>query len=90
MLKSFIALWSLYKETKMELEVLRLQYKKHIDTSISWSEYDFLSYEGDYEITYNQATLALKDMISHHDASYGITWETVEFYIQKYGNLKQK
>jgi len=55
--------------------------------SIHWSIDDFLNYEmsSEWIITEEQAREALKDMIDHHDASIGITWDTVEYYYQKYG-----
>jgi hypothetical protein len=61
------------------------QYKRE---SIKWSVEDFIETTkqgGYYEISKEKAQEALEDMIHHHDASYGISWNTLEFYIEKYG-----
>jgi hypothetical protein len=59
------------------------QYKRE---SIKWSVEDFIEHAyPDYTITEDQAQQALEDMISDHDACLGVTWETITFYINKYG-----
>lgn len=70
----------LYEELKEEFK----QYKRE---SIKWSVEDFTEYEG-YEITLEEAQKALEDMIRHHDANNGIHWDTLEYYLEKYGRRK--
>lgn len=54
--------------------------------SIGWGFEDFLSYEQeDYTLTKKQAKAALADMMRHADASIGITWDTVQYYITQHG-----
>lgn len=69
----------MYEDLKQEFE----QYKKE---SIKWSRYDILDHglEG-YRITERQAQYALEAMIKNHNAEYGITWDTVEYYIEEFG-----
>jgi len=63
------------------------QYKKE---SVKWSVEDFTWYEHDtYTINEEQAQEALERMIQKHDASYGISWDTVDYYIGEYGTLKE-
>ena len=63
------------------------QYKKE---SVKWSVEDFTWYEHDtYTINEEQAQDALERMINKHDASIGITWDTIEYYICEYGTLKE-
>lgn len=60
------------------------QYKKE---SVKWSVEDFIdkAKEIGYTITDEQAQTALEDMIHHHDCEYGITWGTVEHYVEVNG-----
>lgn len=77
-----------YKEQYENLVNEFEQYKKE---SIKWSVEDFLWYDHDnYTITESQAQEALEDMIKHHDAELGISWVTIETYIEKYGTKKEK
>jgi hypothetical protein len=63
------------------------QYKKE---SVKWSVEDFTWYEHDtYTINEEQAQEALERMIQKHDAEYGISWHTVDYYICGYGTLKE-
>jgi len=57
--------------------------------SIKWGIVDFIDLEDDYDITEEQAQIALEDMINSHDCNNGITWDTVQYYKQKYGTEKQ-
>lgn len=68
-----------YKKLQEEFE----QYKKE---SIKWSIEDFTQYEKDgWEISDEQAQEALVDMIHHHDANNGVTWDTIDYWIEQYG-----
>ena len=61
------------------------QYKRE---SVKWSVEDFTDYAG-FEITKEKAQEALEEMISKHDAGLGITWNTVEYYLEEYGRRIQ-
>ena len=61
------------------------QYKKE---SIKWCIDDFIDQDR-YSITEEQAQRALEEMIQNHDCNYGITWNTLEYYINKYGIVKE-
>ena len=72
----------MYDELKQEFE----QYKKE---SIKWTKNDFLNLNDEYIIygktlTEENSQLALEDMIRHHDADCGISWNDVYYYYQKY------
>lgn len=63
------------------------QYKRE---SIKWSVEDFTDYDHfTHTITKEQSQHALETMIENHDASIGISWNTIEYYIEIYGTLKQ-
>ena len=66
------------------------QYKKE---SIKWSVEDFTEYDqvvDDYNITIEQAQKALEKMIRYHDCEVGITWETIDSYIEEFGTPNEK
>lgn len=81
-----------YKELEDKYNALQKEnkeLKKQLQNSITWSVEDFLGYDtnGKYTITPEQAQEALNHMIRKHDASMGITWDTIEYYLQEYGTL---
>lgn len=69
-------------------EQLLAEFKQYQAESIKWTAEDFIHFEDDYDITWEQAQDALEEMIRKHDAEYGITWHTVEYYKQLYGTPK--
>ena len=72
----------LYRELWDEFE----QYKAE---SIKWGINDFLCYDHPtHTITTEQAQVALGAMIRQHDATIGITWDTIGLYIEQYGTLR--
>lgn len=74
-----------YKE---KYEALLKEFEQYKKESIKWSIQDFLDYKCAYKITEEQAQIALEEMIRNHDASSGINWIDVEFYIREYGTKK--
>lgn len=68
---------SQYKKLQREFE----QYKKE---SVKWSVEDFTG-NPNYKISKTKAQQALEHMMSKHDATLGITWDTVECYLDMYG-----
>ena len=76
-------------KTPLAEELLKLtkEFGQYQLESIKWGVEDFLSYEMDegWSITEEQAQLALEHMIKDHDATIGITWDTIEYYYKEYG-----
>lgn len=73
--------------------------RKKAKQSISWSVDDFQALaiekcnDNDEQLWgqyYNKDMFeaALEDMISHHDCSVGITWDTVDYYLETYCKIK--
>lgn len=71
--------------------------RKKAKESISWSVDDFETMainncNGDdaWEQYYNKDMFesALEEMINHHDASMGITWNTIDHYLETYCRIK--
>lgn len=56
---------------------------------IVWSIQDFAEYPHQtHKVNEKQARECLRDMIRHHDASYGISWDDISYYIEQYGTEK--
>ena len=71
---------------KEEFLHLQMQFEEYRRQSIKWDVEDFIYYDLEgYTMDLEQSEAALQDMIKNHDAEYGITWNTVEYYITKYG-----
>jgi hypothetical protein len=70
------------------------QYKKH---SISWSIEDFETQaanrcDGEWKNVYDETKFeeTLENMIRHHDAIIGITWDTIDYYLEEYCRKPEK
>ena len=85
------------KYLKICTKVLCLQNSFHFEDiypeirTITWSVEDFISKAIDekgesWENFYDKSKFAetLNDMIDNHDCNYGITWETVKDYLDKF------
>jgi len=71
-------------------EALLKEFEQYKRESIKWSVEDFTLYEHPrYTINEEQAQEALERMIYKHDASIGINWDVVEYYLTEYGTLKE-
>lgn len=73
-----------YTDLEKEFE----QYKKE---SIKWSWEDFVdraTHIG-YKCSDEQAQELLEQMIHKHDCTIGITWDTLDYYIQTYCKKKK-
>lgn len=65
--------------------------------AIIWTEDDFIqaaieeSNETEWNIYYDKTKFmyALHEMIKNHDSEYGITWDTVKFYLNEYCRIKK-
>jgi len=69
-----------------EWQILKEEFEQYKKESIKWSVEDFtwLEKEG-WEITEEQAGIALEDMIHHHDCCYGITWDSLDYWYELNG-----
>lgn len=70
-----------------DYEELRAEFEQYKRESVKWSVEDFTWRAKDigYEITEEKAQEALERMIEKHDCELGITWDTVDFFIEEYG-----
>lgn len=59
---------------------------EHKEISIKWSTIDVIDKAKDMEedLTIYEATIILDKIEHHHDASIGVNWDTIAFYIQDY------
>jgi len=74
------------KNYKKMYEDLVEEFDKYKRESIKWSSCDFTSLEKDgWQISEEQAQEALERMIYKHDANLGITWDSVDYYYEQYG-----
>lgn len=79
---------ALDRVVKQHLELV-VEFAQYRAESVKWCIEDFLDYDHPtHTITPEQAQMALEHMISGHDASIGITWDTVSDYIEMYGTKK--
>lgn len=77
---------------KAEIETLKNDFEQYKRDSVKWSIKDMLGQANSlgYRLTDEQAQDALERMIQKHDANYGISWETVNYYVQEYGTKKDE
>lgn len=77
------------KNYKKMYEDLLAEFEQYKKESIKWSVEDFTEYEHPtHQVNEEQARECLRDMIRHHDASYGVCWSDVEYFIEQYGTEK--
>lgn len=80
-----------YEQLLNEHDYLRDEFHQYKRESIKWSAKDLVDFNHSYySINDDQAQAALETMIARHDASIGINWDTVDFYIQEFGTRKIK
>lgn len=76
----------IYSGSNQKIIAILDEYEERMRGAIEWSKDDMIyqaSQEG-WEITEDNAQIALEEMIEEYDASLGITWETVAAFISKY------
>ena len=62
------------------------EFEQYKNESIKWSVEDFTWYPKDgWQISKKRAQEALERMCWKHDASLGISWDTISWYIEEYG-----
>ena len=81
------------KIRSLEAEVARL--KEKLSRSVTWSIEDFETVANEQEISKNTVIYdrskfeeALRIMVHRHDATIGISWDTVEFWLDEVCTLK--
>ncbi len=73
-----------YKE---KYEALLAQFEQYKRESIKWSVEDVMWYADDQgvkPVSEQDAQIILEEMIRRHDATIGITWDVISYYIQEY------
>lgn len=69
-----------------EWEKLKAEFEQYKLESIKWGIEDFIDLEVDgFEINEEQAQEALEEMIHQHDCNYGITWDSLSYYVEVFG-----
>ena len=81
----------LYESLLASYSSLLEEYEQYKKESIKWSIEDFTELEVyGWQITREQAQEALEDMIYHHDACNGVSWDDVEYYLKEHGEEVEK
>lgn len=79
------------EEAEAALTALQAEFDQYKRESVKWCAADFTGQQKEgYRISEEQAQEALEQMIRKHDAEIGITWDTVDYYLQEYGTRTQK
>lgn len=75
------------QQLKSQLAKARSRHEQYQRESIKWGAEDFMhrAKEIGYTISRAKAQDSLEEMIRRHDCNHGITWETLDFYIQQNG-----
>jgi hypothetical protein len=76
----------IYSGTNQKIITILDEYEEKMVGAIRWSTDDMIhqaAQEG-WQLSDGDAQAALEEMINDHDANYGITWDTVHYYINKY------
>lgn len=74
---------------KQKYDSLLKEFEQYKKEAIKWSVEDFTEYGG-YKISKKKAQECLEDMIHHHDCNIGITWDTIQYYLETYGKRIKK
>ncbi len=71
-----------------EIDPIIEEYELRMKGSVSWSIEDLqhtaFNLKKPYTLSDQLAQEILEKMIDKHDASIGITWDTLEYYVQEY------
>tara|TARA_R110000868_G_scaffold99064_3_gene272799 strand:- start:314 stop:550 length:237 start_codon:yes stop_codon:yes gene_type:complete len=74
---------------KKQYEALLKEFEQYKKESIKWGVQDFMLYDHmTHTINEKQSQEALESMIRNHDATIGISWDTIQYYISEFGTLK--
>ena len=78
-------------DLEREIDILQEEFEKHRRTSILWTVDDIIGYyKNEYKkpkllkLTDQKAQDMLIEMINNHDASLGITWDTIESMLDQW------
>jgi hypothetical protein len=74
------------KDYKKAYKALQEYFEQYQRESIKWGVEDFICFEKEgWQINEEQAQDALEHMIRKADCSIGVTWDTVDYYYEFYG-----
>lgn len=84
--KPYIHLQNNYRNLKKRYRKLEKEFQQYKYESVGWCADDILAQadNDDIKISKRQAQKVLEYMISKHDASLGITWDTISIYLQQW------
>jgi hypothetical protein len=78
---------------RINLKLLKLEeeFEQYKRESIKWSWEDFVERAKDtgYKCSRKEAQTLLEEMIRKHDCEIGITWFTLDYYLQTYCKKKK-
>ncbi len=80
--------------TYMYTDIMKVidEYELKMKGAIEWCAEDMIGTAKNqgWILSEEDAQTALEDMIDHHDCNNGITWTTVEYYINQYNKLEEE
>lgn len=81
-----------YNDLKKKYQDLQLEFEQYKQESVKWSIEDFIerAKTAGYTISKKKAQEALEHMIRKHDAELGISWITIDCYLDIYGKTSKK
>lgn len=79
-------------QAERNLKKLQEEFEQYKKESVKWSIEDFIYRAKDtgYKISKKKAQEALEHMIRKHDAELGISWITIDVYLDMYGTKIKK
>lgn len=79
-------LYDITSPTGVEVIKILDEYEHRMKGAIEWSAADVLD-RATWEMSEDQAQEILEEIIDNHDCNLGITWETIDGYVDKYKPL---
>ncbi len=74
--------------TGKEIVAILDEYEERMKGCIEWSKEDMIGQaaqaQNPWEMDEDTAQAALEDMIDNADCSLGVSWDTVDYYVQKH------
>ncbi len=76
---------------KSKFKLLKEEFEQYKLESIKWGIEDFINTAShiDYKISKEEVQSALEKMIYDHDSNNGINWNTIDYYVRKFGTPKK-
>ena len=78
------------EELRIKYNTLKKEFEQYKRESIKWGCEDFIQRAEDtgYKCSKKEAQKLLEEMIHKHDCEVGITWFTLDYYLQTYCKKK--